>query len=190
MPEEFDFDVFMMEAEESMENAIKALKNDLMGIRAGRANPMLLEKVQVDYYGSLTPVNQVANVSVPEARMLVIAPWEKAMLSEIEKSILKSDIGITPNSDGKVIRLVFPELNAERRTQLAKTVAKLGEEAKVAIRQVRRNSMDTIKKAEKDNLVTEDDLKLTEKDIQDLTDKYTKTVDAVVEDKNKEITEL
>lgn len=190
MAEEFDFDMFMMETEEGMDNAIKSLKNDLMGIRAGRANPLLLEKVQVDYYGSLTPVNQVANVSVPEARMLVIAPWEKAMLSEIEKAILKSDIGITPNNDGKVIRLVFPELNAERRAQLAKTVAKLGEEAKVAIRQVRRNSMDTIKKAEKDNLVTEDDLKLTEKDIQDLTDKYTKTVDAVVEDKNKEITEL
>ena len=110
MAEEFDFDEFMMDTEEGMESAIKALKNELAGIRAGRANPLLLEKVQVDYYGTPTPVNQVANVSVPEARMLVIAPWEKSMLSEIEKAILKSDLGITPNSDGKVIRLIFPEL--------------------------------------------------------------------------------
>ncbi len=190
MAEEFDFDEFMMEAEEGMENAIKALKNELQGIRAGRANPLLLEKVQVDYYGTLTPVNQVANVSVPEARMLVIAPWEKAMLAEIEKAILKSDIGITPNNDGKVIRLVFPELTAERRSQLAKTVSKVGEDAKVVIRQARRNSLDEAKKALKDNLMTEDDLKSIEKDVQDLTDKYSKTVDIAVEEKSKEITAI
>ena len=124
MAEEFDFDEFMMDTEEGMESAIKALKNELAGIRAGRANPLLLEKVQVDYYGTPTPVNQVANVSVPEARMLVIAPWEKSMLSEIEKAILKSDIGITPNSDGKVIRLIFPELTSERRAQLQKPYLK------------------------------------------------------------------
>jgi len=190
MAEEFDFDVFMMEAEEGMESAIKALKNDLMGIRAGRANPLLLEKIQVDYYGTMTPINQMANVSVPEPRLLTIAPWEKSMLSAIEKAILKSDLGITPNNDGKIIRLVFPELNAERRSQLAKQVSKLGEEAKVVVRQARRSSMDIIKKAEKDGEITEDDLKLTEKDIQDLTDKYTKLVDATVEEKSKEITEL
>lgn len=190
MAEEFDFDVFMMETEDGMDSAIKALKSDLSAIRAGRANPMLLERVQVDYYGSMTPINQVANVSVPEPRLLVIAPWEKSMLSEVEKAILKSDIGITPNSDGKVIRLVFPELTAERRQQLAKQVAKVGEEAKVIIRKVRRDAMDTIKKAEKDGGMTEDDLSATEKDIQDLTDKYTKLVDTTVEEKNKEITEF
>ena len=190
MAEEFDFDMFIMDAEEGMESAIKALKNDLMGIRAGRANPLLLEKIQVDYYGTMTPINQMANVSVPEPRMLTIAPWEKNMLAEIEKAILKSDLGITPTNDGKIIRLVFPELNAERRTQLSKQVAKLGEEAKVVVRQARRNAMDIIKKAEKDNQITEDDLKLSEKDVQDLTDKYIKVVDSVVEDKTKEITEL
>ena len=188
--DEFDFDEFMMDTEEGMESAIKALKNELAGIRAGRANPLLLEKVQVDYYGTPTPVNQVANVSVPEARMLVIAPWEKSMLSEIEKAILKSDIGITPNSDGKVIRLIFPELTSERRAQLAKTVSKIGEDAKVVVRQSRRNALDKAKKAQKDGLLTEDDIKGTEKDIQDLTDKYIKLVDAAVEDKNKEITQL
>ena len=190
MAEEFDFDEFMMDTEEGMESAIKALKNELAGIRAGRANPLLLEKVQVDYYGTPTPVNQVANVSVPEARMLVIAPWEKSMLSEIEKAILKSDIGITPNSDGKVIRLIFPELTSERRAQLAKTVSKIGEDAKVVVRQSRRNALDKAKKAQKDGRLTEDDIKGTEKDIQDLTDKYIKLVDAAVEDKNKEITQL
>lgn len=190
MAEEFDFDVFMMEAEDGMESAIKALKSDLSGIRAGRANPMLLDKVMVDYYGSLTPVNQVANISVPEARLLVIAPWEKSMLSEIEKAILKSDIGITPNSDGKVIRLIFPELTAERRQQLAKQVAKVGEDSKVIIRKVRRDALDTAKKAQKDGGMTEDDLKSIEKDVQDLTDKYTKLIDTTVEEKNKEITEL
>lgn len=190
MAEEFDFDEFMMETEESMEGAVKALKNELSGIRAGRANPLLLEKVQVDYYGTPTPVNQVANVSVPEARMLVIAPWEKSMLGEIEKAILKSDIGITPNSDGKVIRLIFPELTAERRAQLAKTVSKIGEDAKVAVRQTRRNALDKAKKAEKDGALTEDDIKSTEKDVQELTDQYIKHIDAAVEDKNKEITQL
>ncbi len=190
MAEEFDFDEFLMETEEGMESAIKALKNELMGIRAGRANPMLLERIIVDYYGTPTPINQMANVSVPEPRLLTIAPWEKSMLSEIEKAIFKSDLGITPNNDGKIIRLVFPELNAERRAQLAKTVKKAGEDAKVVIRQARKNGMDTIKKAEKDGLITEDDLKLSEKDVQDLTDKYTKLVDDVVDDKNKEITEL
>lgn len=190
MAEEFDFDEFMMETEEGMENAIKALKNELAGIRAGRANPLLLEKVHVDYYGTPTPVNQVANISVPEARMIVITPWEKGMLAEIEKAILKSDIGITPNSDGKVIRLIFPELTAERRTQLAKTVSKAGEDSKVVIRQERRNSLDKAKKAEKDGLLTEDDIKSIEKDVQDLTDKYTKLIDGAVEEKNKEITQI
>ena len=188
MAEEFDFDEFMMDTEEGMESAIKALKSELAGIRAGRANPLLLEKVQVDYYGTPTPVNQVANVSVPEARMLVIAPWEKSMLRGA--AILKSDIGITPNSDGKVIRLIFPELTSERRAQLAKTVSKIGEDAKVIVRQSRRNALDKAKKAQKDGLLTEDDIKGTEKDIQDLTDKYIKLVDAAVEDKNKEITQL
>ncbi len=190
MAEEFDFDEFMMDTEEGMESAVKVLKNDLSGIRAGRANPLLLERVQVDYYGTMTPVNQTANVSVPEPRMLLITPWEKGMLPAIEKAILKSDIGITPNNDGKAIRLIFPELTAERRQQLAKQVSKSGEDAKVIVRQSRRNAMDTIKKTEKDGGMTEDDQKATEKDVQDLTDKYIKLIDKMVEDKNKEITEL
>ena len=190
MAEEFDFDMFIMDAEEGMESAIKALKSDLMGIRAGRANPLLLEKIQVDYYGTMTPINQMANVSVPEPRMLTIAPWEKNMLAEIEKAILKSDLGITPNNDGKIIRLVFPELNAERRTQLSKQVAKLGEEAKVVVRQARRNAMDTIKKAEKDNQITEDDLKVAEKKLQDYTDRFIREVDKAAEAKEKDIMEI
>ncbi len=190
MAEIFDFEEFMMEAEVEMENPIRALKNELTSIRAGRANPLLLEKVQVDYYGTMTPINQVANVSVPEPRMLMISPWEKSMLSEIEKAIFKSDIGITPNSDGKVIRLVFPELTAERRGELTKTVSKIGEKAKVAIRQARKNSMDVIKKAQKESSITEDDQKSLEKDIQDMTDKYIKLTDTLVEDKSKEIMEF
>lgn len=190
MAEEFDFDEFMMDTEDGMESALRALKSELQGIRAGRANPLLLDKVQVDYYGTPTPINQIANISVPEARMLVIAPWEKSMISEIEKAIYKSDIGITPNSDGKVIRLVFPELTAERRQQLAKVVAKNGEDAKVIVRNARRNAIDKAKKAEKDGFLTEDDLSGTEKDIQDLTDKYIKLIDGAVDDKNKEITQI
>ena len=176
--------------EEKMKKSIEAYKNELDTVRAGRANAKVLDRITVDYYGSPTPVNQIASISVPDARTLVIQPWGANDLKNIEKAILASDIGITPANDGKVIRLVFPQLTEDRRKELKKQVSKLGEEAKVVIRQARRNSMDIIKKAEKDGEITEDDLKLTEKDIQDLTDKYTKMVDATVEEKSKEITEL
>ena len=190
MATEFDFDEFLMETEGNMESAVKALKDELSGVRVGRANPLLLDRITVDYYGSPSPINQVANVSVPEPRMLVITPWEKTMLSEIEKAILKSDLGLNPNNDGKCIRLVFPELTEERRIQLSKSVSKSGEDAKVIVRNARRNALDAAKKAEKDSQMTEDDLSATEKDIQDLTDKFVKTIDSLVADKTKEIMEL
>ena len=187
MTTEFNFDEFTMETEESMENAVKALKEELAGVRVGRANPLLLDKITVDYYGAPTAINQVANISVPEPRMLLITPWEKNMLGEIEKAIIKSDLGLNPNNDGKCIRLVFPELTEERRVQLSKSVNKSGEDAKIIVRNARRNAMESAKKAEKSSLMTEDDLKSVEKDIQDLTDKYSKAIDTLVAEKTKEI---
>ena len=189
MAVEFDFEEFLLEAEESMEKTIIVLKDELSGIRVGRANPLLLEKVKVDYYGAMTPITQVANISVPEPRMLTITPWEKSMISVIEKAILTSDIGLTPSNDGKIIRLIFPELTTERRQNLVKSMAKIGEEAKIAIRQIRRTQNDTVKKLEKDSSITEDDQKDLEKSIQDLTDKYIKIIDNVMAAKEKEIME-
>ena len=173
--------------EEKMEKSIDALLNEYASIRAGRANPHVLDKIKVDYYGTPTPIQQVGNISVPEARMILIQPWEKSLLKEIEKAILVSDLGINPTNDGNVIRLVFPELTEERRKDLAKDVKKKGEGAKVAIRNIRRDANDTFKKMEKGGEISEDDQKLAEEKIQKLTDKMIAKVDKAVEEKTAEI---
>ena len=170
-----------------MQKTIGNLDSELSAIRAGRANPNVLNKIMVDYYGTPTPLQQVGNISVPEARMIVIQPWEKSLLKAIEKAILTSDLGINPTNDGTCIRLVFPELTEERRKELAKDVKKKGEGAKVAIRNIRRDANDTFKKMEKGGEISEDDQKLAEEKIQKLTDKMIEKVDKAVEVKTKEI---
>lgn len=176
--------------EDKMKKTINVLKEDLGGIRAGRANPTILDKVAVEYYGAATPIHQLANIAVPEARIIMIQPWDSKMLKEIEKAIQKSDIGINPANDGKVLRLVFPPLTEERRRELTKVVKKHGEEAKVAVRAIRRDAMDSFKDMKKNSEITEDDLKTVEKDMQNLTDKYVAEVDKVVELKEKELLEV
>ena len=166
-------------AGEKMDKTIAIIEKDLSTLRAGRANPQILDKITVDYYGTPTQLNQVGNISSPEPRMLVIAPWEPKMIAEIEKAIQKSDLGINPSNDGKVIRLVVPELNEERRKELCKQVKKQVEEGKVAIRNTRRDTMDQIKKMKKDSVITEDDLKLAETEMQKVTDAHIKTLDKV-----------
>lgn len=173
--------------QEKMTKTIHVLKDELNGIRAGRANPHILDKITVEYYGQQTPLQQVGNVSVPEARMIQIQPWDASVIKAIEKAINMSDIGITPSTDGKVIRLVFPELTEEKRKELTKKVKHLGEEGKVAIRNIRRDAMQDFKKQEQDKLITEDDLKDLEKSIQEATDKCVADVDKIVEEKTKEI---
>ena len=173
--------------EEKMKKTLASLESELATIRAGRANPNVLNKIMVDYYGTPTPLQQVGNISVPEARMIVIQPWEKSLLKAIEKAILTSDLGINPTNDGTCIRLVFPELTEERRKELAKDVKKKGEGAKVAIRNIRRDANDTFKKMEKGGEISEDDQKLAEEKIQKLTDKMIEKVDKAVEVKTKEI---
>ena len=177
----------MKEFEEKMGKSVDALQEDYATIRAGRANPHIVDKIKVDYYGTPTSLQQVANISVPEARMIQIQPWEASLIKDIEKAILVSELGITPNNDGKVIRLVFPELTEERRKELAKDVKKKGEGAKVAIRNIRRDANDTFKKMEKGGEISEDDQKLAEEKIQKLTDKMIEKVDKAVEVKTKEI---
>ena len=172
--------------EEKMQKAYDFLLADYQTIRAGRANPHVLDKLKVDYYGTPTPIQQVGNITVPEARMIQIAPWEKSLIREIEKAIMASDIGITPNNDGTVIRLVFPELTEERRKDLVKDVKKKGEEAKVAIRNIRRDANDAFKKLAKTE-ISEDEIKDLEDAVQKITDKYIKDVDKAIEDKSKEI---
>lgn len=173
-----------------MQKTIDVLADDLAALRAGRANPAVLDKINVEYYGTMTPVNQMAGVSVPEPRTLVIQPWDASALKMIEKAILSSDIGINPTNDGKVIRLVFPQLTEERRKELVKQVHKTGEDSKVAIRNIRRDAIDKFKDMKKKSEITEDDLKGIEKEIQDLTDKRVKEVDAMVSKKEKELTEI
>ena len=173
--------------EDKMEKSLDVLLDEYASIRAGRANPHVLDRIRVDYYGTPTPLQQVGNVSVPEARMIVIQPWEKNLLTEIEKAILVSDLGINPTNDGNVIRLVFPELTEERRKDLAKDVKKKGEGAKVAIRNIRRDAIDSIKKMEKAGDISEDDLKQGEEKIQKITDKMIEKVDKAIETKTKEI---
>ena len=175
------------EFEAKMKKSIDAYINELDTVRAGRANPNILSKVTVDYYGSATPVNQVGTVSVPDARTIVIQPWDSSLLKAIEKAILASDIGITPANDGKLIRLVFPQLTEDRRKELKKQVSKLGEDAKVAIRNIRRDAMDKAKEMKKNSEMTEDEQKLSEKAVQDLTDKYIKEIDSITASKEKEI---
>lgn len=174
-------------ANEKMEKCLTSLERDFSAIRAGRANPAVLDKVMVDYYGVPTAINQMAAVSVPEARLLVIQPWDASTLKDIEKAINTSDIGINPQNDGKVIRLTFPQLTEEHRKNLQKDISKRGEEAKVAIRNVRRDAMDDIKKLKKDNEITEDDQKTGEKKLQDITDDYIKQVEAITKKKEEEI---
>jgi ribosome recycling factor len=170
-----------------MEKSLNNLDEEFGSIRAGRANPHVLDKLRVDYYGSPSPIQSVANVSVPEARMILIQPWEPSLVKEIEKAILCSDIGINPTNDGKVIRLVFPELTEERRKELAKDVKKKGEAAKVAVRNIRRDAMDHMKKLGKTEDISEDEIKDLEDGIQKLTDQYVAKVDKAVEEKTKEI---
>ena len=180
----------LAEAKTRMDKSIDVLGNNLQAIRAGRANPKLLDRITVDYYGTPTPLNQIGNVSVPEARMMVIKPWEKNMLKAIEKAIQTSDLGLNPNNDGEVIRLIFPELNAERRKDLTKQVKKGAEDAKVAVRSIRRDAIEQVKKLKKDSLITEDDQRKAEEDAQKLTDKAIKEIDAVAAAKEKEIMEV
>ena len=172
---------------ERMEKSIGAFKEKLSEIRAGRANPAILNKVKIDYYGTPTPINQVAGVSVPEARLIGIQPWDVSVLKDIEQAILASDIGLNPNNDGKVIRLAFPELTEERRKELAKEIRKIAEEAKVAIRAIRRDGIDEAKAKQKNSEITEDELKSAETEIQKITDKYIDEIDKILADKEKEI---
>lgn len=176
----------LQQFDDKMKKAYDFLAADYATIRAGRANPHVLDKIKVDYYGTPTPIQQVGNISVPEARMIQIAPWEKGLIREIEKAILASDVGITPSNDGSIIRLVFPELTEERRKDLVKEVKKKGEESKVAIRNIRREGNDAFKKLAKEE-VSEDEIKQLEDKLQKLTDKFVKDIDTLVEEKSKEI---
>ena len=174
-------------SESNMTNSFDALGRDLAAIRAGRANPHVLDKIKVDYYGTPTPIQQVGNISVPEARIILIQPWEKSLLKAIEKAIQTSDLGINPNNDGSSIRLVFPELTEDRRKELAKDVKKKGEGAKVAIRNIRRDANDTFKKMEKSDEISEDELKDATEKMQKITDKAIEKVEKAIENKTKEI---
>lgn len=176
-------------AEERMEKAIAALKRDLATLRAGRATPALLDRIQVEYYGAMTPLNQLANINTPDTRTLMIQPWDKSSLSDIERAIMKSDLGLTPANDGNTIRLVIPPLTEERRTELVKMTKKFGEEAKVAIRNIRRDANDDIKKMEKTD-ISEDESRRHQDDIQKTTDKFIAEVDKVLVAKEKEIMEV
>lgn len=182
--------VWMDKADAKMEKTINVLKETLSTLRAGRANPHVLDKITVSYYGTPTPINQVGNIAVPEPRVLTISPWDASILKDVEKAIMASDLGINPSNDGKIIRLVFPEPTAERRQELVKKAKKMGEEAKIAIRSVRRDAIEHFKKDKKDSVITEDDLKDLEKEIQDKTDKFSKDIDKTISDKEKEIMEI
>mgnify|MGYP000756789818 CR=1 FL=1 len=177
----------LQQFETKMEKTCEYLEADFMTIRAGRANPHVLDKLKVDYYGTPTPIQQVANVSVPEARMIQIQPWEASLIKDIEKAILVSDLGLTPNNDGKTIRLVFPELTEDRRKELAKDIKKKGDNAKVAIRNIRRDANDAIKKENKAGDISDDEAKNSEDEIQKITDKYIAMIDSAIDDKTKEI---
>lgn len=177
-------------AKHAMEKSIDALRKDFSRVRTGRASVSLLDDLRIEYYGTPTPLSQVASLSVPEPRMISIQPWEKKLIPDIEKAILKSDLGLNPNSDGTAIRLIFPALTEERRKEMAKAIRKLGEEAKIAIRNQRRDANEALKKLEKEKSITEDQLKRSEKDVQDATDAFVKKVDEVVAAKEKELMEI
>lgn len=176
------------DAEERMHKGVDALRREYAAIRAGRANPSVLDKVMVDYYGTPTPINQMANISAPEPRMLVIQAWDKSVLPAIEKAIMKSDLGLNPSSDGTVIRLLIPQLTAERRVELVKKVKKEAEEARVAVRNVRRDVNDKLKKLEKDHFASENEIKRAQDDVQKMTDKIIKEIEHVMETKESELT--
>ncbi|MBE5945589.1 MAG: ribosome recycling factor [Lachnospiraceae bacterium] len=173
--------------ESKMEKAVDSLKSEYASIRAGRANPHILDKLRVDYYGSPTPIQQVANVTVPEARTLMITPWESSLIKEIEKAIICSDLGVSPNNDGKNVIINFPELTEDRRKEIAKDIKKKGEAAKVVVRNVRRDANDALKKMNKGNELSEDELKTNEDKVQKLTDKYVADIDKAIDEKTKEI---
>lgn len=173
--------------EDKMQKSLSNLENEYTAIRAGRANPRILDRIQVDYYGTPSPLQSVANISVPEARMIQIQPWDASLIKDIEKAILSSDLGLTPANDGKVIRLVFPELTEERRKELVKDVKKKGEEAKIAIRNIRRDANDAVKKEAKGNEISEDEQKQMEDKIQKLTDQYVSKIDKAIEAKSNEV---
>ncbi|MBR5960605.1 MAG: ribosome recycling factor [Clostridia bacterium] len=177
-------------AKEKMRKSCEVYERDMMSLRAGRANPQLLDRILVDYYGTPTPINQIGNISSPEPRLLVIAPWEAKMIPQVEKAIQKSDLGLNPSNDGKLIRLVFPELNEERRKDLTKVASKGAEDTKVAIRSIRRDAIEQIKKLKKNSEITEDDQRDAEEDMQKLTDKAVKEVDDIFAKKEKEIMEV
>lgn len=183
-------DYIMNATKDRMEKALKALKRELSTIRAGRANPALLDKIQVEYYGAPTPLNQLASITVPEARLLIIQPYDKSAIGDIERAILKSELGITPANDGEVIRIAIPALTEERRTELVKIVKKMAEEAKVAVRNIRRDANDQLKKSEKDGDTTEDELRRATDVVQKTTDQYIKNIDQTTADKEKEIMEV
>ena len=176
--------------EDKMKKTLASLEGEYITIRAGRANPHVLDKITVDYYGTPTPINQVGNVTIPEARLIQIQPWDASMLKAISKAISASDLGINPNNDGKVIRLAFPELNEERRKELVKDIRKMGEESKVAIRAIRRDGIDEFRKMQKEATITEDDLKAAEDQIQKITDKKVEEIDKLLENKEKEVMSL
>lgn len=180
----------LQKCEGKMNKSVEVLKGEFASVRAGRANPAVLDKVLVDYYGTPTPINQMAAVSVSEARVLVIQPWDKSTLKSIEKAIQASDIGINPANDGSVLRLAFPQPTEERRKELVKEIKKMGEESKVGIRNIRRDGMEKLKALKKDSTITEDDQKNGEKKIQELTDKFIKNIDALVSEKEKEVLSL
>jgi ribosome recycling factor len=183
-------DDILSDARKAMDKAIKALKKDLTRIRTGRASITTLDDVRVDYYGVPTPLNQVATLSVPEPRLITVQPWEKNLVPAIEKALFKADLGLTPSSDGQIIRLPVPALTEERRREMAKNIKRMGEDAKVSVRSARRDANDTLKMLEKEKEITEDELKRTEKDVQQLTDEFVGTIDSVVESKEKEVMEL
>ena len=170
-----------------MDKTVGVFENNLAEVRAGRANPAILNKIKIDYYGVPTPISQVAGISVPEARLIVIQPWDLGILKEIEKEILKSDIGINPNNDGKVIRLSFPELTEERRKEIVKSIKKMAEESKIAVRSIRRDGIEEFKKKQKDSEITEDELRMAEEEIQKITDKKIAEIDTLLDNKEKEV---
>ncbi|MGR3285452.1 MULTISPECIES: ribosome recycling factor [Bacillus] len=180
----------MNQTKERMEKAVAAYQRELATVRAGRANPSLLDKVTVEYYGAQTPLNQLASITVPEARMLVITPYDKTALGDIEKAIQKADLGVTPTNDGSIIRITIPPLTEERRKELAKLVKKYSEDAKVAVRNIRRDANDDLKKLEKNGEMTEDELRSSTEDVQKLTDEYVSKIDEITKDKEKEIMEV
>ncbi len=180
----------LRDAEEKMQKSVEYLTKDLAALRAGRANPAMVEKIMVDYYGEPTPINQLGNITIPEARLLVIQPWDKSIIPDIEKAIFRSDLGITPSNDGNVIRIAIPQLTEERRKELVKVVKKKGEETKVAIRNIRRESNDMLKMSEKEKMISEDENKKGMDEIQKFTDKYVKNVDQVLQSKEKDVMEV